>query len=353
MKTVDFIIVGQGIAGSVLSLILQKRGYTVMVIDNVPQSSASLIAAGIYNPIVFKRLVKSWRVDDLVPFAENFYVEMEKLFESNFLEKKKIIKIFAEQQEVDFWNKKASEMDLLNYLNPTSIESKPNVKSPFGSASVNKAGVLDVANFIQCTREHLSKSNAFLHDQFDFNSLHISEQGVTYKTIKAEKIFFCEGYKVLQNPFFSWLPFKLAKGEVLTIKATDLNLTDIVNKGVFILPLSNNTYKVGATYEWNDLNEINTEKARVDLTEKLNRIITVPYEIISQEAGIRPAVIDRRPILGFHPIEKRVGVFNGMGTKGVMIAPLMADIFVNHIKDGKVLDTEISVERFYTFHKKN
>lgn len=353
MNSVDFIIVGQGIAGSVLSLMLQKVGYKVVVIDDAPTSSASLIAAGIYNPIVFKRLVKSWRADELISFAEDFYNETERLFGSNFLEKKSIVKVFAEQQEVDFWEKKVLEKELINYLNTPSIQLHQSLVSPFGTASVNKGGVLNVAKFIHCTREHLKKLEAFLQEQFDFDALFISEQKVSYKTISAKKIIFCEGHKVTQNPFFNWLPFKLAKGELLTIKASGLNLTDIVNKGVFILPISNDIYKVGATYEWDDLNEISTEMARLELTKKLDKVITAPYEIISQNVGIRPAVIDRRPILGFHPIENKVAIFNGMGTKGIMIAPLMADFFSTFIQDGKALDKEISIDRFLKFFKKS
>ena len=94
-KKVDYIIVGQGLAGSILALTLLQKGKSVMVIDDAKPNTASKIAAGLYNPVVFKRLVKSWLADDLLPYMDSFYPEMEKLLGVEFYFSKRILKPFS------------------------------------------------------------------------------------------------------------------------------------------------------------------------------------------------------------------------------------------------------------------
>jgi glycine/D-amino acid oxidase-like deaminating enzyme len=140
---------------------------------------------------------------------------------------------------------------------------------------------------------------------------------------------------------------KPAKGETLTIRSTQILLKqDIFNKGFFIMPIGNDLFKIGATYEWADLNDTPTEKAKADLLQKLNSVITTPYEIISHEAGVRPSVIDRRPVIGNHPEHNHLFVFNGLGTKAVMIAPYFAKELVNSIQNNYRIDKEVSPSRF-------
>jgi len=159
-------------------------------------------------------------------------------------------------------------------------------------------------------------------------------------------VIFCEGYRVLDNPFFKQLPFTHAKGEILTIYAKKLKLDKILSKGIFILPIGNHFFKVGSTYNWNDLDEKPTEHGKNEIVDKLEKIIGTSFEIISHRAGIRPTVIDRRPILGFHPVFANLGILNGLGTKGVSLAPFFANHFVEFLEDGKPLLPEVDINRF-------
>ena len=187
-----------------------------------------------------------------------------------------------------------------------------------------------------------------MEETFDYNRVSFSENKVVYKDIEADKIIFCEGYKTIDNPYFSWLPFKLTKGEILTVKIPDFKIDDefVLNKGVFILPLGNNIYKVGATYEWNDLTEKTTEKGKLELEDKLKKVIKLPFEIIDQQAGIRPTVLDRRPLIGIHSENNKLAVFNGMGTKGVMLVPHFANQFADFLINNIPLNKEVDIDRF-------
>ena len=146
MINTDLIIVGQGLGGSILSLKLIEQGYTVKVIDRPELSSCSKVAAGIWNPVVFKRLTKSWMIDELLPELLKFYRQQEKLFNTSLITEREIIKLFSEQQEVDLW-KKRSVNELADYLDKTIYHDndlKGIKHSAFGYSKVLQAGNLDV-----------------------------------------------------------------------------------------------------------------------------------------------------------------------------------------------------------------
>lgn len=349
-KNYNYIIVGQGIAGTVLAQTLLNDGKTVLLIDEGLEYSASVIAAGLYNPVVFKRLVKSWMADELIPYMDAFYVETEKLLNERFYYKKEIVKLFADVTEKEFWLKKSKE-EVGTYLSQTmDLDFLNNcVENPFGAAEVTAAGNLNMAIFLKAFRTYFLKKEFLLQEKFEYGDLSISEKGVSYHNMDAEKIIFCEGHQTTANPYFNWLPFKLTKGELITIqlkKEHSIPADKVINKGVFILPLGNNTYKVGATYEWTDLTIHPTEKGKSELIDKLKKVIRVPFDIIDHQAGIRPTVLDRRPLIGLHPVHACIGIFNGMGTKGVMLAPYFAKQFNQFLKGRENLSDEVNCLRF-------
>ena len=208
---------------------------------------------------------------------------------------------------------------------------------------------MDTLTYLNGFRDYFISHNSLLDEQFEYDQLNVEEDGVIYKNYTAKKIIFCEGFQTANNPFFSWLPFKLTKGEIITIQLEQNSVADInkvINKGVFILPIGDNTYKVGATYEWKDLTENTTEKGKADLIEKLKKVLQVPFTIIDHKAGIRPTVNDRRPLIGIHPKHNSVAVFNGLGTKGVMLAHYFANHFSDFLENKASLDKEVDIKRF-------
>lgn len=344
----DFILVGQGLAGSVLSLTLLKAGYTVCVIDDPDLSSCSSVAAGIWNPVVFKRLTSSWLAGTLVPELQQFYKEAETTLGTRLIEERAIIKPFTEEQEQALWTKKALED--ASFLDPQLYQQLriTAVDVIAAYSKVKQAGNLHVKPFLASTQAYLLNRQSYLRERFDHAALRSGDGILSYKHIRASRIVFCEGHLISQNPLFKEVTMKPAKGEVLTIRCEELLLNrDILNKGIFILPLGDKLYKVGATYQWDELNDLPTAAAREELLAKLSALIHVPFEVVSHEAGIRPAVIDRRPVIGEHPQHKHHYVFNGFGTKAVMLAPFFAKQLLSFIQHAAPLDTEISASRFY------
>ncbi len=342
-----YIIAGQGIAGTVLALTLLNKGHRVMVVDDPRFSSCSSVAAGNINPILLRRLVKTWKADEVVPFALDFYPQCEKLLGASFFRHMQILRVFGEEQEQLFWKKAAAHAQG-KYLSSEPVFDLPaQFSASCGAGMVHTAANVNVKTFLAVARKFLADKSMLLEEEFDFGSLELSTKAVRYKKLLAEKLILCQGWKALDNPYFSWLPFHPAKGETLIVRIKGMELKErIVQKGVFILPLGNELFKVGATYAWDNLDDLPTEKAKAELEQKLNAAITSHYEVVEHSAGVRPAVRDRRPLLGIHPEHPSLAIFNGLGTKGVMLAPYFAAQLVSFFEEGIALGDEVSINRF-------
>lgn len=344
----DCLIVGQGIAGSVLALSLTMAGYNVCVIDQPHLSLSSKVAAGIWNPVVFKRLTKSWLADELVPELLDFYTFCEAELKASLITKRKILKPFTEEQEKNLWLKKAQAEN--QFLDTAAYENYELTPSQLVNSYsfVLEAGNLNMPAFLNSTRAYLEHKQTYLEEAFNYSQLAAIATGIQYKDITAGAVVFCEGHLISNNPFFDRVPMKPAKGEVLTVRCEGLQLSShILNKGIFILPLGNGLYKIGATYEWENLNDEPTPEKKKELTEKLKAVIGLPFEVIQHEAGVRPSVIDRRPVVGRHPELNNYFIFNGFGTKAVMLAPYFARQLVNHLQYGSSIDAEADPARFF------
>lgn len=343
----DYLIVGQGLAGTIIAHHLFQMGRSFRIVDHPSLSISSKVAGGLFNPVVFKRLVKSWMADEQLGAAEKFYGAMETLLSSRFFFPKNLLKIFAEPQEKVLWEKKRLE-EVGKYLSPI-FEGPPDdsIQAPQGYAWVSGAGYVDVSLFLSLSTAFFLKQNLLLEETFDHSALRLDSEEVNYKNIIASKVIFCEGHLASQNPWFSWMPFNLAKGEVLTVKIPGYERTDVVNKGVFILPIGNGLFRVGATFAWDKLDEVPTEHAKQDLINRLQKVLKLPFEIVDHKAGIRPTVINRRPLIGIHPDHPTLTMFNGMGSKGVMIAPYFAHHFIAHLEEKIPLNPEVDILRFW------
>lgn len=347
----DFIIVGQGLAGSILAVMLIDKGFKVTVIDQPSLSLCSKIGGGGINPVVFKRLTKSWMSDEILPVLHTFFSDCEKKFNCKLIVPRNIVKLFTEQQEADLWLKK-SESEMKEYLAP-KIYHEPDFSgikiSETGYSLVKRAAGFIMQEFLSGAKKYIIENGDLIEEQFNYNELTVNE-GVKYKNIHADKIIFAEGYLVKNNPWFNFIPMKPVKGEILTITSDGLNLgNNIIKKNAFLTHIYANVYKTGSTYNWDSINDEITVEGKLEIERKLRKITNADYTIINQEAGVRPSGTDRRPILGKHPKCSNVFIFNGLGAKGVMLGPFFAQHLLEHLIYGNTLMVEVDVARFNKF----
>ena len=343
---VDYIIVGLGLAGISFCEQLKQHNKSFVVFDDVSQQS-SAVAGGLYNPVVLKRFTSVWKSEEQLDLALGVYANIEKELGEKLDYKIPVYRKFASLEEQNDWFSASDKPRLSTYLSPNLIKNKnAAIDAPFSFGEVLTTGRIDVKKMIDAYKNDLVKLNLLFQSTFDYNALGIKSSNLNYQKITAKYIVFTEGFGVAKNPFFSYLPMVPTKGELLTIEAPNLNMDFVLKAGVFLIPLGNNLYTVGATYDWNDTTNSTTDKAKKELLDKLKKVVNCDFKIVNQVAGIRPTVKDRRPLVGRHSSYSNMYVLNGLGTRGVMIGPYVAKALFEFIEFEKPLEKEINIERF-------
>jgi glycine oxidase len=340
----DYIIVGQGLAGSCVALQLLKQKKRILVIDQYNPHSATQVAAGLFNPITGRKMSKTWKADELFSYLHEFYAEAEQITGQKFFFPMRLYRPFVSVEEQNEWMGKSANEELSQYIEAvhTAPVEPELVKNPFGGLSLKQCGYLDTVKFTAAVREYIQAQATLVVESFDENRLSLTDESVQYKEYRAAKIIFCQGVDAVSGKLFSWLPIRPLKGETLTIKTNSI-ISTIYNRGVYAVP---GIWRVGATYQVNDVAPAISDAARKELTEKLDDLISFPYEIITQSWGIRPTTPDRKPILGAHPEHPTAAIFNGLGTKGVSLAPYFSRVLATWLENQAPINKEVDIERY-------
>lgn len=344
----DYLIIGQGLAGSTLAWELIQRGKSVLVYDQPGENRASAIAAGLFNPVTGRVMTKTWKAEIIFPFLKKFYSQAEKSLNSNFFHEVPMYRPFLSGEERRQWESNSTSPDLkdfvLTFRKPGSFAQQAN--DPFGGIDIAKAGYLDVNRWMRALRGFLIENDSYREENFEESILSVEEEFIQYRNIQVKQVVFCNGLQALSTRWFGWLPLRQLKGEVIDVSMESLP-ERIYNHGVYLVPYgAEHVLRVGATYVHPPFSQSVTVQGREELESKLRALVRLPYEIIHQEWGIRPTTPDRRPILGSHPANKNVTIFNGLGTKGVSLAPYFAHQMAEWLEGHGDLPAEVNINRF-------
>ncbi len=343
---VDFIVIGSGLAGISFCEQLRSHHKTYVVFDDKSQQS-STVAGGLYNPVILKRFTPVWKSKEQLQIALQMYNHLEQEFNIKLDYKIPVLRKFSSLEEQNDWFTASDNPLLSEYLSIKLIKNtNPFIDAPFGYGEVMQTGRIDVKTLIDAYKNYLKNDDRFFDVAFNYEQLEVTNNKLIYNNIQAKHIVFTEGYGVNKNIFFKQLPLLATKGELLTIHAPNLKIDFILKGSVFLIPLEDNHYIVGATYNWDDTSNEVTLKAKDELLSKLKTFLNCPFEVVNHVAGIRPTVRDRRPLVGQHPVYKNMYVLNGLGTRGVMIGPYVAKQLFEFIEFGKPLEDEIDIKRY-------
>lgn len=319
----DYIIIGQGLAGTILSYHLLNQGKKVLVLNHYNPKCSSYIAAGIFSPITGQRVAKIGNCEQIIPYAHILYKEIENLLGTQFFHGKPYIKLNVSEKIAHYTQARLADPEYQQLITP--FEHKLGSKRVNGIA-INQAGYLDIPTMLNTYRAYLNNLGCYKEEQFDEDHLVVHSNSIIYKDIKAERIIFCNGLDAKNNRFFSHLNFNPTKGELITIRMNK-DINSIMSGNVFLLPIGNNLFHVGATYERHYQNDQPTQEGRNWLINELSLILDEPYEIVDHKAGIRPTTFGHQPFIGWHKEYDNVGVFSGFGSKGVSLIPFYAKRF--------------------------
>jgi glycine oxidase len=325
----DFLIIGQGLAGTLLAYELMQSGNDVQVIDNQHFEAATAVAGGLINPITGRRIVKTEQIDELLPFAKATYQSLEKYLNIKLWQEQKVLWSLSTIKEENDWYVRASQVGIKDYVvaEPELKDILTKVKNITSFGEVRHAAQVNISLLISAFAKKLLSENRLLLEKFDFDALTIQADCIIYKNIKAKKIIFCEGHRGRFNPLFQGLNFAVAKGEALIIKAEDLPNDRVLKNNITVCPLPDGAFWVGSNYEWNPSDCQPSEHIRQEFETHLDAFLNVPYQVVAHHAAIRPTMKDRQILTLIHPDFSNVAMFNGLGTKGTSLAPYWAAHF--------------------------
>lgn len=341
----NYLIIGGGIAGVTIAHQLHNRNLTFDLVDDNPKYNSTKVAAGFWNPIVFKRLTMSYNADKMMPKLKEFYSDIEQKLTNKLVYNIPQLKIFSTKEERHRFIDKAIVSEVSQFLDEEPIEEIAGIKAPFGMGKVIGTGYIDTAEYIEKSLKYFESNSSFIERKIDYSEVEYTHEYVKYNGEKYDKVIYCEGYHAVNNPLFPELKLKPTKGELLILKIPGLSQDYAFAKSAGLIPLGNQQFIVGSTYDWEDMSEDITEAAKKKLLYNLSDFLESDYTVIDHQAGIRPSSYDRRPIIGMSKLQTIAYIMNGLGTKGVMYAPYYSDMLIDSIENGAVIDEEVDYAR--------
>lgn len=340
VATFDVIIIGRGIAGAVLSETLLARGLKVRVFDIPKEGRATYVAGGLVNPIVSRRAQPSWRASEMLAIAGAFYRELEQRYDERFWHPVNLAVLFPTTKDAGIWRLHLRD-PLLGRLIEEGPAGDPTIEGldrPYGHGIVNRVARLDTVRLLDAHRRRWVGTGALIEREVTEGDVRRNDDGVRVHEDTAPLLVRCEG------PFARIEGLSFVRGDMLTVRIPGLRLKSVAHKGIFLIPLGDDRYRVGSTFEWDEVWSGPTAEARRWLLDQVERMTGRLPEVESHVAGVRPTSRDRRPILG--RTAPREALMNGLGSRGLMLAPWCAQHLTAHLLDGAPLDPEVDPARF-------
>jgi glycine/D-amino acid oxidase-like deaminating enzyme len=346
MEEVQVLIVGQGLAGTWLSWWMYKAGIPFKLIDQPNPDGASLRAAGLINPVTGRRLVTTWMIEELMPFAANAYREAGNFLNESFIDETSVIDFFSSVQMLQAFQKRFEEDPA--YLLPGNDRDKYTdwFRYALGWGSIQPCWLVNVEKLLTAWRNWLKKKDVLIESVFELSKIQKDKKGIEYAGIHARWLLICDGKSSAQNPYFGKLPFALNKGEGMLVEIKGLPGNHVFKKGMSLVPFRENIFWLGSSYAWAFTDDQPSQHFRQQGEIWLKHFLKLPFTILEHFAAIRPATLERRPFVGFHPLHPQIGILNGMGTKGCSLAPYFAKQLVDKMTGQGTIHPLADISRF-------
>lgn len=342
---VDVIIVGQGLAGSALAMALMKKGKSVLVVDRADPSAATRVAAGLITTLAGKGMNPAWRQAEYLPRAIDYYQELEKRSGAQLFYPHPVLRLFSDEKERSKFERKAESVAQW-VAEKAPIIDQQQLRSNFGGFEMQHGGRLDTLAYLKVVRELIEKSAHYRELDFSERDVEFTELGVCWKDVRAKQLILCQGFEGLKAGWFSYLPHRSAKGEMLTVKVDGLDASRILSRNGWMVPLGDGLWRAGATYDWQPLDVEPSETGRKSVETKVADFTALPFSVEAHEVGVRPIIQRSQPVIGMHREVPQLGFFNGLGSKGVITSPCVAEHFADYLCGDKELDPELALARF-------
>lgn len=341
--THDVLVLGHGAAGAAFVEECHRRGLRPGVVQMDRPGQATRVAAGLVNPVVLRRYMPCWRAGEMLRTAEAFYRSLSSDPSGGPWHPVPLLEVFTNANARHQWTLQQADPERRAWMSAAQDEGSlyPQVRMPHGHGIVRACAWLDTAGLLDRQEAQLRAQGQWLPQAVAAGEVEESSTGVRIGAWSAPWLVCCEG------PFTDHAGMVPVKGENLLVRVPGPALQHVLHHGVFVLPVGDDRYRVGATFQWDDPWSGPTPEARRWLLDRLSRVFTpdVRVEVEAQYVGVRPTARDRRPILG--RTTARQAILNGLGARGAMLAPWCAQHLAAHLFDGAPLDPEVDQARTF------
>ncbi|WP_150049400.1 NAD(P)/FAD-dependent oxidoreductase [Methylomonas rhizoryzae] len=343
---VDLLIVGQGLAGSLLAWYSLRRHFSVLVIDD-GEFNASRVAAGLINPVSGQRLNLNPEIAALLPFAERCYRQFAVHFARTFFIPLNMLRILQTERERQYAERRLLDPRYREFLQTECDYPEP-VQAPLGVVVQKQTGYLNTGLLLDSLRDYFMERGIYRQTRLDYAEITL-QAGLSWRDVRPRHIVFCEGYRGGKNPWFGLLPFQPAKGEIITCVSERHTPNRILNYGNWLLPIGPETFKVGASFSPKFSDTRPNPETRRQLLTRLQAVYPdlARAEVVQHAAGVRPTTLDKQPLIGTHPHHPNLHIFNGFGAKGSLSIPWYAERFAAHLQEGVALPKQADIRRYY------
>ena len=348
----DYLIVGQGLAGSLLAWRLAQHQRRVLVVDDNHATASSMVAAGLINPLAGMRFNHSPHVHEWLLSLEQTYGELAELAGQPFLQWLDMVRLFRSAEQVRFYQRQKDSGDTDDLLGQRlDAEDFPQpVHAPWGGFEQHRTGWVRLPKLLAFMADWLRERNLLRNENLSYEDLELQEGCLSWKGVTADQVIFCDGYRSMHNPWFDWLPFAPDQGEILTLKRMSGHPLPnrIVNGATWLLPVDDDCYRLGATHYHDRQDNRPTETGQQQLLKGMEKLLLHPQalKVERNDAGVRPATADRKPFIGTHPELKRLHMFNGFGAHGSLTIPWYAQRMVEWLLHGAALPANADIQRY-------
>lgn len=325
-SSLHVVIVGGGIAGSMLAFRMALQGVAVSLFDDYAPHSASRVAAGLFNVITGRFGAKSWLAEDLLAQIQHLYEHPDWACMRAHIHYGPIYRPF---KTIEAYNKWTGRLEDPSFSQLVAFHEQPiyadQLHNELGGIMIQPCGWTDIAGLIESLHRRLQAfPQVKLYEGLvDYEGIDMQQHTLSYhgEQIDFDQIVFAGGHRLTHNPHCAYLPLIPNKGEILLIEAPSLALPFSLSKKIYLIQVAPQQYVVGSTYQNHPEDPHPTQAAREEILAHLDRAIRVPYRVLDQRAGIRPTTPNRRPLVGRLPQYPNAYVLGGFGTKGMLLSP--------------------------------
>lgn len=349
MKQRDYLIIGAGLAGSSLALELRHRGLDVLLLDDGRPAASSRVAAGLINPVVPKGIRKTWMADTLFPLIPSWYRHWEAVLGATFFQPLELVQLHSDVRSANEWTNRCGQSGFEPYLKHGSGDLPAEIQAPFGYSVILQAGRLNTNTFLSAAADWLAAGDNYSRQNFELSELRQYDGQWQYDESVFRGVIFCEGIRVLDNPWFNWLPFHPTGGDILTVQIAGMDgktSARIYKRRHWIVPDGQGHWLLGSNFHKGDRSEETQAADAQQLCAEAGKWLQAPIQILAHQRGVRPTVEGRRPYLGAHPEKSGIYIFNGLGSKGSSLIPWLAPMMAGWLCGQNTLWPEVDIARF-------